>query len=305
MPSPNIYVHTLTELQIATLRNLLQERGWEFSNQAYAHWAASKDKVKVVAYESGKLTAQGKGFGEFVQFLLEPEILHEATFGYETELAKINDPQEFLPHCGIDESGKGDFFGPLVVACCYTDETTATTLREAGVADSKTIANDAAIARLAGVITKVTQGRFALVVIGMEAYNRLYGQFHNLNRLLGWGHAKALEKLLEKVPDCPRAISDQFGNPYNVQRALQERGRKVILEQHPKAEADIAVAAASILARHEFVRRLKALETSFGVPLPKGAGPGVKAAASKFLERYGRQRLGEVAKLHFKTASEI
>jgi len=273
--------------------------------QQYARWNASKDKVKVVAYDSGKLTAQGKGFEDFVLYLLEPEILHEASFGYETELAKINDPQEFLPHCGIDESGKGDFFGPLVIACCYTDETTAPLLREAGVADSKTISNDAAIARLAEVIVKVTQGRFALVVVGMEAYNRLYGQFQNLNRLLGWGHAKALEKLLEKVPDCPRAISDQFGNPANVQRALQERGRKVTLEQHPKAEADIAVAAASILARHEFVRRLQMLETSFGVSLPKGAGQGVKTAAARFLELYGRQRLGEVAKLHFKTASEI
>ncbi len=305
MPTKSTYVNTLTDAQFKQLRAILEAKGWRFDTVPYAHWRAQKEKVNVVAYCSGKLTAAGQGFDEFVQFILEPEVLHEARFGYEAEWSEMENPRMFLPHAGIDESGKGDFFGPLVIACCYTDEASARTLLKAGVADSKTIGGDQAIARLAELIRSETAGRYAVVAIGPDAYNRLYGSFQNLNRLLGWGHAKVLENLLEKVPDCPRAISDQFGNPVHVRRALQERGRQVELEQHPKAEADIAVAAASILARDEFVRRLSDLEKRYGVKLPKGASAAVKTAARAFCERHGRDNLGAVAKLHFKTASEI
>jgi len=305
MPATSTYVNTLSPTQISDLHAILQNSGWSFDQVPYAHWRAKKDKVNVVAYQSGKLTAQGQGFADFVQFILEPNILHEARFGYENELAAVENPQMFQPHAGIDESGKGDFFGPLVIACCYTNKVTAQKFLQAGVADSKTIGGDKAIARLAQMIQQEAAGQYAIVTIGPESYNRLYGSFQNLNRLLGWGHAKSLENLLEKVPDCPRAISDQFGNPVNVRRALQERGKRITLEQHPKAEADIAVAAASILARNEFVRYIEKLTNEFGIQFPKGASPAVKAAARDFCKKYGREQLGRVAKLHFKTAEEI
>lgn len=305
MPNSSTYVNALDKEQIAQLHDILSAQGWKFDSVPYAYWRARKEKVNVVAYCSGKLTAAGQGYGDFVQFILEPEILHEARFGYEEQLAEVENPRMFLPHAGIDESGKGDFFGPLVIACCYTDEKTSRTLLKAGVADSKTIGSDKAIARLAELIRQTAAGQYAIVAIGPEAYNRLYGSFQNLNRLLGWGHAKVLENLLEKVPGCPRAISDQFGNPANVRRALQERGRRIELEQHPKAEADIAVAAASILARDEFVRRLDELSQRFGIVFPKGASPAVKEAGREFCAKHGKEMLGQVAKLHFKTAGEL
>ena len=300
------YVCTLTKAQTEQLHGLMEERGWEFDAAPYAYWRGKKDKTNVVAYESGKLTVQGAGTADFVQFLLEPEVLKEARFGYETELAVVENPAMFLPHAGIDESGKGDFFGPLVVACCYTEGDMARRLLQAGVADSKTIKTERKIFELADLIRKEAAGRFNLIVLMPETYNRLYASIGNLNRLLAWGHAKTLENVLEKVPSCPRAISDQFAqSATTVQRALQSRGRQIQLEQHPKAEADVAVAAASILARAEFVQRMKALGETAGMPLPKGAGTEVLKTAKQLVQQLGAEALPKFAKMHFKTANEV
>lgn len=301
------YVCKLTVTQFAELKALLMERGWEFDTMQYAHWKARQDKTQVVAYESGKLMVQGKGTEEFVQFLLEPEILHEARLGYEAELKAVESPSMFLPHAGIDESGKGDFFGPLCIACVYTDAASAKALLEAGVADSKTITTDKRIMELAAVIRKETAGKSSVIVVGPEAFNRIYAKTGNLNKLLAWGHAKALETLLEKVPDCPRAISDQFAKSKStVQSALMERGRQIVLEQMTKAESDVAVAAASILARCEFVTRMKALgEPVLGRALPRGVSAQVIEAGRELVAKVGKEELHKYAKMNFKTVDEL
>src|SRR6266542_6681917 len=104
-------------------------------------------------------------------------------------------------------------------------------------------------------------------------------------------------------PPPVRAISDQFAaNKYTVENALMNLGREIELVQRHKAEEDVAVAAASILARHEFVTRLAALEKQFEMKLPKGASAAVDAAAKEFVSRYGAQNLVKVAKMHFRTA---
>ncbi|NLF93174.1 MAG: ribonuclease HIII [Oligosphaeraceae bacterium] len=305
MSKSSTYVTTLTPAQIKQLQEILLARGWLFEDLQYAHWRAKSGKSNVVAYQSGRVTVQGPEMAELVQFTLEPEILKEARFGYETEWAAEDNPAMFQPHAGIDESGKGDFFGPLVIACCYSDGDIARKLLAAGVTDSKAIGSDKRIAELAKVIRDTVAGRCSVVVIGPAAYNRMYDSFQNLNRLLAWGHARALENLLAKVPDCPRAISDQFGRKENVLRALQERGRAIVLEQHPRAEADVAVAAASILARDEFVRRLDQLGRPYGLVLPKGAGPLVLERGRELLAQAGRESLPGVAKMHFKTAAQL
>ena len=294
-----MYVCTLTAEQSAQLKELLVSKDWEFDVIPYSRWRAKYGKITAVSYLSGKFTVQGSGTGDFVRNILEPEILKKITFGYETEIAQIENPQMFEPHAGIDESGKGDFFGPLVVACVYTNATTAKALMKAGVADSKTIKSEAKINQLAALIRKECAGQFSLVVLRPETYNRLYSSMGNLNRLLAWCHAQSLENLLELVPTCPRAISDQFAaSPMTLLKALKERGRKIKFEQHPRAEADVAVAAASILARAEFVRILKYLGEEIGVVLPKGGGPAVKAMAEKL--RKEKKEMSKISKLHFK-----
>lgn len=303
----NSYVCTLAKEQQEALKALLLSRGWELGTQAYAHWSAAHDKTKVVAYVSGKLTVQGKGTEDFVRFILEPEILGEARLDYAAELVQTEDPRQFEPHAGIDESGKGDFFGPLCVACVYTDEAIARRLIKAGVTDSKSISSSRKMLELAELIRREASGRYSLVVVDPEAYNRLYAKFGNLNRLLAWGHAKALEELLGRCPDCPRALSDQFAqSKETVERALQERGRRIVFEQRTKAEADIAVAAASILARAEFVVRMRELgESAIGRELPRGVSSQVLETAREMVAKLGGEQLHRYAKMHFKTAAEV
>jgi ribonuclease HIII len=304
MSSTQKTLHTcpLTPEQATRLRKLLEERGWEFSQRPYTLYFAQKDKLSLAAYEKGpKLVLQGKGTAEFVEFTLEPEILGAALQGYE----EVHSPEMFSPHFGIDESGKGDFFGPLVIAGCYVDPGIARTFREAGIQDSKRIGSDQRIRDLAEIIKRTPGATHSVVMIGPERYNILYTKFANLNRLLAWGHARVIENLLELRPDCPRALSDQFANPSLVKRALLERGRAITLEQRTKAESDPAVAAASILARERFIDWLRAQKKTHGCEFPRGASASVKDTARQLVERHGPEILREVAKVHFKTASEI
>jgi ribonuclease HIII len=206
-----------------------------------------------------------------------------------------------IERIGIDESGKGDYFGPLVIAAAFVDATTQGELALMQVRDSKKI-SDGRILEMASDIKLICP--HSLITIGPHKYNELYAKIRNLNRLLAWGHAKALENILERV-SCERAISDQFGDERLILNALQQRGRTIILEQRPKAESDLAVAAASILARAEFLIRLSRLSQEVGTTLPKGASPAVELAARMVIKKHGRERLDSVAKLHFKTTQAV
>jgi ribonuclease HIII len=293
----------LPAAKLAQLKRDLTQRGFMFRDTPYAHFSAEHrgHRVGVTAYESGKLVVQGKGTTDFVQFYLEPELLGEAKLGYERELH----PEMFAPHIGVDESGKGDFFGPLVVAGVYVNESAATAFLDQGVKDSKAISSDRRIAEIAKTIRGTPGCVWNVVPIGPAAYNRLHAKLRNVNDLLGWGHARVIENLLAKVPGCPRAISDQFGNKNIIARSLMARGKQIELVQRHKAESDLAVAAASILARDEFVRRLVALGREIGVTLPKGASAAVEAAGREVVSQHGAAGLGRVAKLHFRTTQKV
>ena len=296
---PKNYVCTVNDAQRMQIENYCREHGWQFSDLAYGHWKAAGNKINVAAYKSGKLTVQGASTADFVLYFLEPEVLHTTGFGYE-EASPVLDGAAITPHGGIDESGKGDFFGPLVVAGVYADAEIGAKLAAAGVCDSKLIKSDKKITEIAHNIRNIAAGKFAVVTVGPEAYNRLYGNFGNLNRLLAWGHAKVIEELLEKVPDCPRMLSDKFGNESLIRNALQTRGRLIKLDQETKAESDVAVAAASILARDGFIRIMGKLSESSGVTLPRGAGSNVQAMANEIAAR-DPELLKKISKTHFRT----
>jgi ribonuclease HIII len=210
-------------------------------------------------------------------------------------------PRHMIERIGIDESGKGDYFGPLVIAAVFVDATTQGELRLMAVRDSKKI-SDGRILEMAPDIKTICP--HSVIAIGPQKYNELYAKIRNLNRLLAWGHAKALETLLERV-SCEHAISDQFGDERLILNVLQEKGRTITLEQRTKAESDLAVAAASILARAEFLLRLKRLSGEVGTTLPKGASPAVELAAKMIIKKHGQERLGTVAKLHFKATKAV
>jgi len=202
---------------------------------------------------------------------------------------------------GTDESGKGDYFGPLVVAGVFLPEEQESVLAELGVKDSKKF-SDKRVRELADLIKKGYT--HSIVAIGPEKYNGLYSKLRNLNRILAWAHARAIENILEDV-NCKLAITDQFGDRAYVLNALMKKGKTIDLIQRPKAEEDLAVAAASILARAEFLKRLYFLSQDIGIELPKGASPLVEEAGLKLVKAQGTQALDRVAKKHFKITARI
>jgi ribonuclease HIII len=200
---------------------------------------------------------------------------------------------------GVDESGKGDFFGPLVVAACYVGPEHLAELE--GVKDSKKL-TDAQALKLAGVIQRTCP--HSIIPLMPYKYNELYAKIGNLNHLLAWGHAQAIENVLERQP-AMLIISDQFSAGGNaVKSRLKERGRQCEFISRVRAESDIAVAAASILARAEFLKRLRNLSDEFGIDLPKGA-TNVIGTGKRFVTQHGPEALSKVAKMHFKTSKEV
>ncbi len=204
-------------------------------------------------------------------------------------------------HIGTDESGKGDYFGPLVVAGIYVPDEQIEVLKELGVKDSKRL-SDNRVRQIAEVVRKGY--KHSIVAIGPEKYNELYGKLRNLNRILAWAHARVIENILEEIP-CGKAITDQFGDRLYVEKALMKKGRNIELVQMPKAEEDLAVAAASILARAEFLKRMYFLSQDYGIDLPKGSSPMAEEAGLKLVRKHGPDVLDKVAKKHFKLTPRI
>jgi ribonuclease HIII len=216
-------------------------------------------------------------------------------------------PEIPLPYIGTDESGKGDYFGPMVVAAVLVDAQTKAKLEGLGVKDSKLL-SDKRCRELASQIRQVCPGKYTEVEISPERYNELYERFRkegkNLNNLLAWGHARAIENLLEET-SCTHAVADQFGDEHYIRSRLMEKGKQLQLIQVPRGERYLAVAAASILTRDKFLARMERLSQEYGIELPKGASEVVVKTAKRIVEEKGRDELQKVAKLHHKTTQKI
>ncbi|MFH1824053.1 MAG: ribonuclease HIII [Candidatus Firestonebacteria bacterium] len=202
---------------------------------------------------------------------------------------------------GIDESGKGDYFGPLVIAGVYIDDNIEKKLSGLNIRDSKLI-SDNRVLILSEDIKKNTQ--YSIVVINPERYNEMYEKIKNLNKMLAWGHARVIENLLDEVK-CNCAISDKFGNERFILNALMKKGKKITLKQEIKAEKYLPVAAASIIARAEYITRLDKLGKDIGINLPKGASSGVEDAAKRLVKKFGEEILLKLVKVHFKTTKRV
>jgi len=297
----NSYTFVLNGEQQETLKALLLMGNYRRKDVPHTTVAVEADNCVVNLYKSGKCLVQGNGAEDFVLFVLEPAVLQQATVGYE----EVLNPDLVAPHMGIDESGKGDFFGPLVACAVYVDPGIAQAMQELGVKDCKQMTDKAVFFVGSRTRQMLTPTRFSLVTIGPEAYNRLYARMRNVNDLLAWAHARCIENLLESVPDCPRAVADQFGAKQVIERALMKKGRSIKLEQRHKAESDIAVAAASVLARESFLRSLAKLGETHGVTFHKGASEQVKTAAAELVKKSGPDILLKTAKCHFRTTDQV
>ncbi len=202
---------------------------------------------------------------------------------------------------GVDESGKGDFFGPLVIASVLADDADTDLLRLVGVRDGKTLSP-----KRVQEIDKILRGEHphAVVVISPEEYNRQHKEIKNLNIMLAEGHATAIDSLVQKHP-ADLAISDKFGKTELIENALARRGQTIHLKQLVRGESIVQVAAASILARARFIQEMDALSEEIGFELPRGAAAHVDEAGRKLIQRFGPDILGKVAKIHFKNYQRI
>lgn len=293
--SPNSFVTTLTPAQGNKLLLDLESQDYEISKPPYTLFAAKKKGISCTYYTSGKLVVQGKEKDEFIKYYLEPEVMKEFSYSYG------HLEHDVSPRIGIDESGKGDFFGPLCVAGVFAGGDDIAKLKDMGVRDSKAM-TEVALLKVAREIRNNFQ--YHIVKVTPKKYNELYTKFKNLNRLLAWCHATTIETLVEKS-GCRKVIIDQFASEDVVITALSRKQMDVDLTQRHRGEEDLVVAAASILAREAFVMGLKKLGEEYGMELPKGASAKTIAAGKKFAANYGREALDCVGKLHFKTLDAI
>ena len=312
------YTYELTEEQQNVLLLIMEGGNYRKRTVPYSLMSIEGDGFNCTLYAKEKhgrrkCCIQGGKAEDFVLFVLEPQVLGAATLGYENVL----DPDRDKAHGGSDESGKGDYFGPLVVACCYVDETLATSLREMGVKDCKQMSDKSVLAVGAKIRHLLGPKRWAFVKIGPAAYNRLYAKIRNINRLLAWAHGTCIESLLEKQPSCPKVVVDQFAPTETViKRALKTRGRRIVVDQHHKAESDIAVAAASVVARELFLRDLVAALPDYGLAaateenpvgaIPKGSSdPRIRELAEACVRRNGPEWILNHCKAHFQTTDKV
>jgi ribonuclease HIII len=297
------YTVKLDDAQMEKLRALLVARGWTPFEVAYTRFAFKADhlKVNVSAYTSGKVVLAGKGTEDFVRDVIEPEVTGAAKLGYD----EVLHPDWFESHAGLDESGKGDFFGPVVAATVIADKPAIESWIKAGVKDSKRLA-ELQIIKLDHIIRQTHGVAVRTVLCGMPKYNELMSRpGANLNKLLAWQHATALAEALS-VKRVAWGLLDQFTAQPLTQRELARKGvGEFDLKMRTKAEEDPVVAAASIVARAEFQRQMGELSKKFGERLQKGAGPLVKEQAARIIQKFGARGLTEFAKLHFRTAYEV
>lgn len=297
MSSP--FVATLDASRADKLKADLRSQGFELTMPPHTAFAGKKKGLSVTLYLSGKLVVQGKEMASFIEFYLEPEILQSFSYGYKEVLH--SEDLDLSPHIGIDESGKGDFFGPLCIAGVYGDKETITALQKIGVKDSKQLTDS-----MAGTLSKKIRAccPHHIVRINPPKYNELYGKFNNLNTLLAWGHATAIDALVVQT-GCKTVVVDQFASKHVVENALKRKQLEVSLTQRHRAEADLVVAAASILARHAFLDGLARLGEDIGITLPKGASAQTVSVARQLLKKFGPEVFTKVAKTHFKTYREL
>lgn len=294
----------LSKQQIRKLADFLQDRGFKRESLPGTLFVARKDSSSVIAYGSGEVLIQDAEANELLKAIMRNVVLGDdtdqeafPTSRYQLHVGASLDKG----YIGTDESGKGDYFGPLVVGGVRVTRSDEVFLHDLNIRDSKEMGDDAILGAAGKVKARCIH---YVVVIGPEKYNQLYEQMKNLNRILAWGHARAIENILQKV-DCEAAITDQFGDERYVQRALMEKGKQIELVQRPKAESDPAVAAASVLARAEFLRRLEKLSKTMGIKLPKGSSERVEQVARQLVSKFGEEVLRRIAKFHFKTTQHV
>jgi ribonuclease HIII len=277
------------------LKEDLINQGFSIEEKEHMVFSAKKKGIVCNLYLSGSLVVLGKENEEFIEFYLEPEILKSFEYTHRESL------MDMTPKIGVDEAGKGDFFGPLCIAGIFADKSGIKKLMDLGVQDSKKF-SDSSILRISKELKK--DFTYSVISIFPEKYNELYKKFMNLNYLLAWAHASAIFNVFEKTKE-KNVLIDQFANKSLVESAVRKKRIDINLKQEHKAESDIVVAAASVLARAAFLEGLEKLGNDINLKLLKGASSKVIDLGVRIVLKFGEKHLERIAKIHFKTYRDI
>jgi len=261
----------------------------------------NKENVKVLVYfgkKGVKTVLQGNKEAEIYKQVFN-QLFGEGLFEENNNSDEIN----FDEYIGTDESGKGDYFGPLVTAAVYTNKQISYELEQIGVKDSKLIP-DNEIKKIEVDLKKIVKDKYDIITINPEKYNSLFEQFKNLNKILAWAHTKAIQNLIDNV-SCKNVISDKFGNEFFIKSELSKKNIDINIYQTTKGERFIGVAAASVLARAKVIDWFKTKSKEIGFEIPKGAGEQVNLIAQKILQKTNKEYLSKMIKFHFKNSHNI
>jgi len=282
--------------EIHGVRDALSANNWieEVDRNEYVvfRFRSPNDSIAIM-YRSGKLVFQGKE--DFTS------LISSIKKGKEDE-----EVVDFVPHLGVDEVGKGDYFGPLVVASCFVTEEFLKKVSILGFADSKRF-SDRKIKNLYENVKDYPYYYYSIV--HPSEYNELIERYRNVSILLAKQHSLVIEKGLKNLKSkdisCEYVVVDQFSTSKSrVKDELGELGKVTELIQHHKGESDIAVASASIIARGVFVKEWERMNNKYSFKFPKGAS-NVIDKAKEFVSIYGVEELKEVAKISFRTTKQV
>ena len=268
----------------------------------YVLLQADDNDTVITMYTSGKVMFQGVSAD--VDAMMWQEMM-----GVSKEEKKKKEEQNQKYHdcnsVGSDEVGTGDYFGPIVVTASYVTRDDVKFLEELGVCDSKKI-NDEKILKIAPQIAKRVKYR-SLILSNLE-YNTKYTKDINMNKIKSIMHNKVLYQLVhEEQPEYDYIIVDEFAREaryYGYLTGINDVQRDITFMT--KAEdKNLAVACSSIISRYIFLKEFDKLSDSLGIPLVKGAGSEVDKIGEEVVEKYGEEKLKEIAKLNFANTKRI
>lgn len=291
----NTFVQVIDGDTADRIRARLEADGFRLGKAPYSDYEAVGDDVRVTWYpRRRKLLIQGAGTDGLLRRL--GDLLVAVPDVPEDPDTRLDEPT-----IGSDESGKGDYFGSLVVAGCLVRPEDLAWLRQLGVRDSKQASEHVILAAEGMLLDRLP---IAVAELEPPEYGRLHAETGNVNRILGRMHAQVIRELLPRG-GCHRVVVDRFGGEHYVTEELGAAAQGIRIRQIPRAEANPAVAAASFIARARFVQSLRRLSDEVGVDLLPGASAAVEACARKVYAVGGRTLLARVAKLHFKTTARV
>jgi ribonuclease HIII len=285
------------------LKEYLASRGYTFEARPHQAFLARGNGAVINLYDNGKIVLGGSSPDEQKEI---EEFLYQAQ---KVVISKENLKEEPLgfhgTRIGSDEAGKGDYFGPLVACAVMATEEQALRFEEIGVKDSKKLSTNSINDKAKLIRHKIlNNGQWKVVLISPAKYNTLMLRMGNLNKVLAWAHARAIEDVLKYELECNLAISDQFGDKRYIEDALMAKGKRIKLIQTPRGERDLVVAAASIIARAEFLNYVESMRKEYKEDFPLGA-TNVEPFGKKLVSSQGENILLETAKVHFATTGRI